>query len=119
MDPDEAAGVLPVREGLPAKTRRKGHVGGRQILQLENFLPMNICNRDLRRGNQKQVVGRRRVYLLRKLGELARAGQGCPVDQIRRSHFLVLVLSSMEIQHEVGESANQAGASTRVERKAR
>ena len=119
MDPDETAGVFPVREGLPAKTRGKGHVGGRQIFQLENLLPMDVGNRDFRRGNQKQVVGRRRVHLLRKLGELARAGQCGPTDQIRRSHFLVAMLSSMEIEHEVGEGANQAGPRPGVERKAR
>src|SRR3954452_13132193 len=119
MDPDKATGVLPVRESLPAKARRKGHVGGRQFLELENLLPMDIRNRGLRRGNQKQIVRRRRVYLFRKLRELPRTGQGGPVDQIRRSHFPVLVLSSMEIEHEVGESANKAGPRPGVEGKPR
>src|SRR5215203_2218408 len=106
MDPDETAGVLPMGEGLAAKTRRKSHVRGGQILQLENFLSMNVGDRHLRRGNQEQVVGRRRVDLLGKFGKLARARQRSTVDQIWRGHFPVVMLSSMQIEHEVGEGAN-------------
>ena len=62
-----AAGKL-----LSPETRRVGHIAQWQFLQIQDFVTMQVRERNLCCANQPQVVLSIAIYVVCKLGKLAR-----------------------------------------------
>jgi hypothetical protein len=112
--PDQTTSILAVGECLTPKARCAGDIGPGQLAVFQNFVAMDVGYRHLCRWNQEEIIGRRGVHLLGKLGQLAGPGKSGAVDQVRRSHLHIAMLPSMQIQHEVGECTDQSCSRTSI-----
>src|SRR5579883_576454 len=116
---DDAARVLAVRAGLAAKAGRPGGDADGQRGGVEHGIGEQIGQRHLGGGNQPQV----RVFTLEEVGgelrQLAGPAHGLGVDERGRKDLGVAVATGVEIEHEVGEGALEAGAGAAIDGEAR
>ena len=95
-----------MRKRLLAKARRVRHEGFRQVRGIEDFIPVDIGDRDFGGWNQEEVVGRP-VHVRFELRQLPGARQGGPVDQVGRQDLAISVFAGVKVEHEIGERADQ------------
>ena len=100
----------------------------RQLAFSQHLVTHKIGQRDFAGGNQVQRLticvavltaffGSKQIFL--KLGQLARATQTVGVDDVRRVALGIAMLLGLHIQHELRQSAVQAGNLTLHHCKAR
>src|SRR5215831_6316454 len=127
---DDAAGVLAGSSGLGAKAGSvRGEADG-QSRVFQNLVAIEICDRDLRCGNQPVVavaelaagggfgvsVGAAKE-IFGELGKLAGSEEAPGVDHEGRQHLSVAVLLSVYVEHEADEGALETGSGADVDSK--
>ena len=104
---NDAAHILPVRARLTAKagsicSKRNGQTAG-----IEQFIPVQIRNRDLSRRNQPQLLlsMRNPEEIGGKLGKLSGPVHGFRIHHEGREDLDIAVLASVNIEHEIRQGA--------------
>jgi len=116
---DQPPRVLAVGAGLRAEAGRIRHkVHGQQVF-VEDFVPVNVGDRNFGRRNQVVLHAFDLEQVFLELRKLARAGHAVGVDHEGRQHFGVAVLPGVQIQHEIGDSPFQLRGGAPVKREAR
>ena len=106
---DEAPDVLAVGARLGAEAGGVGGVIDGQVFGLEDFVPVDVGDRDLRRGHQEKVKSFQLEEVLLELGKLAGTPEESSIDHEGGQHFHVAVLpvwrSSMKLMRARSRSA--------------
>jgi len=113
---DQPPRVLPVGTGFRAETGRIRHQINRQFFLFQDFIPVNVRDRNFRRRNQVIVHAFNFKKIFLELGKLAGPGHTLGVDHEGRKHLRVAVVCRMQIQHEVGDRPLQLGARPAIKR---
>jgi hypothetical protein len=108
MHPEDAACVLPRCTGLTPEARGIRDEPLRKGLPFQDFIPVQVGDRDFGRGNQEDLFAADRVKIFLELGELAGARHRGAIDENRRPDFLIAALS-MEVDEEAHQRANEPG----------
>ncbi len=123
---DHAADVFAVGAGFGAEAGGVGAVRDGELGFVEGLVAEEVGDGDLGGGDEPVVVllqlaggvGALVVAVeevFGELGELAGAEEGLRVDHVGRQDFGVAVLGCVEVEHEVGEGALEAGSLTVVD----
>ncbi len=118
---DHAADVLAVAAGFGAEAGGPGAKAQGAGAEVEGFVAEEVGDGDLGGGDEPVVVILGRAGLVRafvvavkelvgELGQLAGAEEGARVDDGGRQDLRVAMFAGMEVEHEVGEGAFEAGA---------
>src|SRR5687768_17581238 len=106
MHPEDAACVLPRGAGLAPKARRIRDESLRKHMPFQDLIAIEVCDWNLRRGNQKQLFAADRVEVFLELGELAGAGHRGTIDE-RWGPDLLVPAFTMEVDEEAQQRANE------------
>ncbi len=106
---DQAAGVLAVRSGLVAEAGSIRRIANRQIGFSEDFIPVDIGDRNFRSRNQEKINIFCMKKIVFKLGELSGPRHGVSVYHKGRKRFNVIMLGCMQVEHEVNQRPFQPG----------
>ena len=129
---NDAARVFAGGSGLGAKAGRVGREADGQARFVEDFVAIEIGDRNLGGGDEPVVVvfefaaaDRLRVGIgaaekvFGKLGQLAGSEQALAVDHEGRQHFGVAVLLRVQVEHEADEGPFEPRARAHVDGEAR
>ena len=108
VNADDATRVAAGRASLLAEAGREGGVPERQLVAVENLVPVNVGEHDLSRGDKVHAAAHV-VEVLVELGQLTRAKEGVVVGDDRRPPFGEAGLH-VRIDKEVDERALHEGA---------
>ncbi len=114
MDAHQAAGILAIGPGFAAETRRISRVFDRHVVTGEHFAAVQICDRHLGGGDEKQVVLLDQIHIIFQLGELAGAKHNLSFGDERRKDFCIAVLFNVHVNHKIDQSPLQPGAQTAI-----
>ncbi len=117
---DDAARVLAEAAGLGPEAWRVGRHLHRQLGGVEDLVAVHVRDRHL--GGRDQVVGPLVVQLeevLLELRQLSGPEERLVVDDDRRQHLGVAVLSSVQVEHEVHQRALEQRAAAAQQREPR
>ena len=103
MDADQPARAEPRRPGLAAEAGRVGDEILRQVAGREDFLAVEIRDRDLGRGREEEFVALAAVELLLEFRQLAGADERLAANDERRADLRVAVLARVQVEHEVDQ----------------
>src|SRR5213593_3512362 len=119
MHPQQATRILAGGARFAPEARRVGGVAERQPGGVEDLVAMQVGEGDFGRGDEKQIVGRRLVHVVLELGDLAGALHHFALDDERRLHLDVAVLSGVQVDHEGDEGADELRPGAHKDRKPR
>ena len=126
MLPDDAAHVAPIAAGLAAEARSVSAEGDGELSLIYGLIAEQVRNRHLS-GRDEPVVTVLIVFriprvivvaveeVFSELGELAGAEERLGVDHVGGEDLGISVLAGVEVEHEVGEGALEAGSSPVVD----
>ena len=103
MHADEAARAESGGTRFPAEAGSVGRVFDRELLQLHDFLAMQIRDRHFGGRHKVEVVVFAPVLLILELGKLGGANQGLAFHQQRRAYFRVAMLLRVQIEQELNQ----------------
>ena len=109
---DEAPRIAASRTGFGTEARRHGREVDRQLGAVDDFTAVVVGQRYFCRRDHVHFFAFdvELVHIFVELRQLACTGHGIAVDDVRRDDFGVAVLFCMLVEHEVVDSAFQAGA---------
>ena len=117
---DHAADILAVAAGFGAEAGGVGAEAGGELGLVEGLVPEEVGDGDFGGGDEPMVavlVDAGLVGLVvaveevgGEFGEAAGAEEGFGVDHVGRQDFGVAVLAGVEVEHEVGDGALEAGS---------
>src|SRR5438876_6151226 len=104
---NDAANILPVRARLTAKAGSICSKRNGQAASIQQFISVQIRNRDLSRRNQPQILLSmwNPEEIGGKLGKLSGATHGFRIHHEGREDLGIAVLASVHIEHEIRQSA--------------
>ncbi len=108
MLPDQASRISAMRTRLFAKTGGIGRVADRQIGYRQNLVPVNVSHRHFGGGDQEEIRIIQMKEIVFKLRELSRPRHGVPVYHKGWQNFNIIVVVSVQVEHEVYQCPFQA-----------
>ncbi len=123
---DHAAGVFAVGAGFGAEAGGVGGEGDGAGAEVDDFVAEDVGDGDFGGGDEPvvgvlELAGGEGAFVVAveevfgEFGELADAVEGPGVDHVGREDLDVAVARGVEVDHEVGEGAFEAGAGAEVE----
>ncbi len=112
---DQATGAEPGAAGLAAEAGGVGGVVDGELIELEDFVAMQVGDGDLCGGDQVEIVLGAVIDLVAEFGELAGADEALGFDEEGWADLGVAVLSGVEIEQEADEGALESGSGPAID----
>ena len=114
---DQAAGILARAAGFGTEAGAVGAVPQRQVVAVQDFIPVQVGNRHFRRGNQVHVHALQLEHVFREFRQLAGTLHAVGIYDKGREKFRIPMLGGMQVQIEIDDGPFQTGTQTFVHRK--
>ena len=114
---DQAAGILARTAGFGTEAGAVGAVPQRQVIAVQDFVAVQVGNRNFRRGNQVHVHALQLEHVFREFRQLAGTLHAIGIYDKGREKFRIPMLGGMQVQIEIDNGPFQTGTQTFVHRK--
>src|SRR5205823_1581438 len=110
VDAEQSTGVFPRRPGLTPEAGGICSEPRRQIRFGEDFVTVKVGYGYFRGWNEKEIFALERVHVVLKFWKLGGARHAGTVDDHRHPRFLIAVIASVGVEHQVHERPHESRA---------